>query len=159
VAIKSLDRNEYSGLVYNLEVEDDHSYVVEGVAVHNCWKIGQSFIKVQGNKNDIYGAVYAIRRELENNRNEAGEFADQAARKLETYNIDKSTEAYKAYSQGKLPPAHLLARASRYATKLFLAHLHHVMWEARYGEPPRKPYVIEKLGHTSFIKPPNWPMV
>ena len=26
----------FSGWVYNLEVEDDHSYVVEGVGVHNC---------------------------------------------------------------------------------------------------------------------------
>jgi hypothetical protein len=26
----------YEGWVYDLEVEDDHSYVVEGVAVHNC---------------------------------------------------------------------------------------------------------------------------
>lgn len=30
----------YSGLVYNIEVENDHSYIVNGVAVHNCWKPG-----------------------------------------------------------------------------------------------------------------------
>jgi hypothetical protein len=27
---------EYSGSVHNIEVEDDHSYLVEGIAVHNC---------------------------------------------------------------------------------------------------------------------------
>lgn len=27
----------FSGNVFNLEVEDDHSYVAEGVGVHNCW--------------------------------------------------------------------------------------------------------------------------
>ena len=27
----------YSGTVYNLEVEDDHSYTANGIGVHNCW--------------------------------------------------------------------------------------------------------------------------
>jgi hypothetical protein len=30
------EAESYSGWVYNLEVEDDHSYVAEGLAVHNC---------------------------------------------------------------------------------------------------------------------------
>ncbi|MBW2610725.1 MAG: hypothetical protein JRC68_10355, partial [Deltaproteobacteria bacterium] len=30
----------YTGLVFNLEVEDDHSYVAEGIAVHNCFPFG-----------------------------------------------------------------------------------------------------------------------
>lgn len=34
--ITSIEDEEYDGWVYDLEVEDDHSYVVEGVAVHNC---------------------------------------------------------------------------------------------------------------------------
>lgn len=33
---KILHECQYDGLVYNLEVEDDHSYIVNGVAVHNC---------------------------------------------------------------------------------------------------------------------------
>jgi hypothetical protein len=31
-----LDRRQYSGPVFNFEVMDDHSYVVNGIAVHNC---------------------------------------------------------------------------------------------------------------------------
>lgn len=31
-----LERVPFSGWVYNFEVEDDHSYVAEGLAVHNC---------------------------------------------------------------------------------------------------------------------------
>jgi hypothetical protein len=27
----------YSGYVYNMHVEEDESYVVGGLAVHNCW--------------------------------------------------------------------------------------------------------------------------
>jgi hypothetical protein len=29
---------KYTGIVYNIEVEDDHSYIVNGLAVHNCRK-------------------------------------------------------------------------------------------------------------------------
>lgn len=32
----------YSGLVYNLEVEGDHSYVANGIGVHNCWDFSGS---------------------------------------------------------------------------------------------------------------------
>tara|TARA_R100000808_G_scaffold4694_1_gene14962 strand:+ start:2464 stop:3315 length:852 start_codon:yes stop_codon:yes gene_type:complete len=123
-----------------------------------CWKIGESFIKVQNRENDVYGKVYAERKLQEQERNEAGMFADQAKAKLEKYKIGKTTEAYKAYSVGKLPPAHINARARRFAIKLFLAHYQHVAYELHYGEPPPKPYVIEHLGHAHYIAPPNWPM-
>lgn len=33
---------EYSGTVYNIEVEEDHSYIADGVAVHNCWRPGST---------------------------------------------------------------------------------------------------------------------
>jgi uncharacterized OB-fold protein len=34
--ITSIETNWHDGLVYNMEVEEDHTYLVEGVAVHNC---------------------------------------------------------------------------------------------------------------------------
>lgn len=34
--IQSVRRVAYSGPVYNFDVEDDHSYIANGVAVHNC---------------------------------------------------------------------------------------------------------------------------
>ena len=34
--IKSIDRVEHNAWVYNIEVEDDHSYVSNGSVVHNC---------------------------------------------------------------------------------------------------------------------------
>lgn len=123
-----------------------------------CWKIGESFVKVQGSDSDVYGKVYAVRKAYEQERNERGDYADQAASTLERKRIGKDTEAYKAYSIGKLPPAHIHARAKRYAVKLFLAHWHHVAYEVEFGEPPPKPYVIEHLGHVHYIAPPNWPM-
>ncbi|WP_448601232.1 LAGLIDADG family homing endonuclease [Thermoflexus hugenholtzii] len=35
--IENVGTEEYEGFVYNCEVEEDHSYVVEGVVVHNCF--------------------------------------------------------------------------------------------------------------------------
>lgn len=35
-AIYDIREYQYDGLVYNFEVEDDHSYYVHGVSVHNC---------------------------------------------------------------------------------------------------------------------------
>lgn len=145
----------YEGPVCNLEVEDDHSYVVEGYAVHNCWKIGQSFMKFSGDEDCYYGKIYLERKAIELANNEAGKFADQAAAKLARFNYGKATEAYKAYSQGKLPLAHVYARARRVAVKLFLSHLQHAMFLDKYGTPPPKPYVIEHMGHIHMIEPPN----
>lgn len=123
-----------------------------------CWKAGESFVKVSNNDNDVYGHIYAERKALEIERNERGDFAEQAARILGEKNFRGDTVAKAAYQQGKLPPGHIHARAKRYAVKLFLAHLHHVMYETEYGTPPPKPYIIEHGGHIHYIAPPNWPM-
>lgn len=123
-----------------------------------CWKIGESFVKVSNNENDIYGHKYAERKVKEIALNEAGDFADQAKEKLELYKIGKDTDAYAYYSKGQLPPAHIHSRAKRYAVKLFLAHWHHVAYETKYGVPPPKPYIIDQGGHVHFEGPPNWPM-
>lgn len=121
------------------------------------WKLGESFVKVQNHPKDVYGKVYAARKAEEAAKNAQGAYAEQAKEKLARYRIGKDTEAYKWYSQGKLPPGHLHARAKRYAVKLFLAHYHHVAYELQYGKAPPKPYILTQPGHTHFIAPPNWP--
>ena len=120
-----------------------------------CWKIGESFVKVKGRPTDFYGHLYETRKLQEQQNNDKGLNAERAAAILKAKRIGRATEAYKAYSQGLLPPAHIHARAKRWAVKLFLAHLQHVMWEAKYQTPPPFPYVIEKLGHTGVIDVPN----
>ncbi len=122
-----------------------------------CWKIGESFVKVSGRDDDVYGKLYLRRKQQEVERNDAGKFADQAARKLERFKIGKDTDAYRAYAAGKLPPAHIHARAKRWAVKLFLAHYHHVAFTLANGTPPPKPYVLTHLDHADFITPPNFP--
>jgi len=69
--------------------------------------------------------------------------------------IGKATEAYGHYSSGKLPPAHIHARAKRYAVKLFLSHWHHKAYEFHFGKPPPFPYPIAFLGHAHFIALPG----
>jgi len=118
-----------------------------------CWKIGESFVKVQGNDSDVYGKVYAERKAVEIARNDAGAFAEQAEAKLAKFKIGKDTDAYKSYSVGKLPPAHIHARAKRYAVKLFIAHYHEV-GRKLLGLPVPAPYPIAFLGHAHKIEPP-----
>ena len=121
-----------------------------------CWKIGQSFIKVSNKDDDIYGHVFRIRKEYEVKKNDKHEYAAQAKAMLEKFNIGKTTEAYKFYKDGMLPPAHINQRASRYAVKLFLSHLFTVWYELEHGEPAPKPYPIGILGHAHEIYPPHW---
>ena len=35
--IESIESHNFNGVVYNCEVDEDHSYVTEGVVVHNCF--------------------------------------------------------------------------------------------------------------------------
>ena len=122
-----------------------------------CWKAGESFVKVCNADDDIYGHVYVERKDSEMLKNEAGDFADQAAHVLETKKLGKDTKAREFYEKGQLPPAHIHARAKRYAVKLFLSHWHHVAYELEYHEPPPKPYILTQEGHAHFLAPPNWP--
>jgi hypothetical protein len=121
------------------------------------WKIGESFVKVSGHEKDFYGKLYLERKARELARNEAGELAVQAAEKLERFKIGKSTDAFKAYDAGRLPPGHLHARAKRWTVKLFLAHYHAVAYRAHFGTDAPKPYVLSQLQHGHEISAPNWP--
>lgn len=125
-----------------------------------CWKAGESFVKVSGGeKPGHYGLIYRDRKEQETTRNEAGMFAAQAAATLEKKKIGKTTDAYKAYSQGKLPPAHIHARATRYAVKRFLSDLHCVWYWLHYGSLPPAPYIITHGGHAHVEYPPHLDVV
>jgi hypothetical protein len=122
-----------------------------------CWKLGESFVKVSGHERDVYGKLYLRRKAYELERNDAGLLSAQAAEKLARFRIGHDTEARKAYESGKLPPAHLHARAKRWTVKLFLAHFHQVAYRDRHGTMPPKPYVISQLQHGHEIVCPNWP--
>lgn len=122
------------------------------------WKIGQSFIKTSGRPNDFYGKIYLDRKKKEMERNESGkykELAQEIARTKE-FKTDAGKKMKKIYESGKLPQSHILSRAARYATKIFVSHLFSVWYELDRGEKPPKPFAIEHLGHVHEIKVPYW---
>lgn len=52
-----------------------------------------------------------------------------------------------------LSPGHIMERSKRWATKLFLAHYHHVGWVRVLNKEPVNPYPMEHLGHAHVIGP------
>jgi len=119
------------------------------------WKFADCVKKHSGNDKCFYGKLYQQYKADLIARNERLEFrvaAEEGARR-----VGRHTEAYKHYTEGKLPPGHLDARAMRWVGKLFLSHYHAIAYEAHYGEPPPKPYAIAILGHKDMIEIPNYP--
>lgn len=108
------------------------TFVLDGEAV-SCYQFGGK------NSNDWY----------------YGGNAKAAFDVLARKKIGADTDAIKSYRIGKLPPAHIHARAKRYAVKLFLAHFHEVGYRLHFGEEPPAPYPIAHLGHTHRIPAPN----
>jgi hypothetical protein len=124
-----------------------------------CWKLGQSFMKFHNKEDCIYGKLYKKRKEFEIQRNDSNGNAEKAKQILSEKNFDKSTEAFKHLSSGKLPPAQIDARARRWAVKMFMSHLHMTWWYDVNKELPPRPYVIGIMGHIDFIPPPNAGMI
>ncbi len=50
VPVQKLWKRSYSGFVYNLEVDDEHTYLANFVGVHNCqnWEISQAYSGIIG---------------------------------------------------------------------------------------------------------------
>lgn len=119
------------------------------------YKIGESFVKTSNKEDSYYGKLYKERKALDTKRNLNGEFADQAKNLLATRNYTKGTVTYKALSEGRLSDAHIHARARRYAVKIFLSHLHEVMYKTILGKNPPVPFAIAILGHAHMLEVPN----
>lgn len=118
-----------------------------------CWKIGEQFVKVCNNPNAFYGKIYKERKELEHQKNDAGDYKTQALANLKRFS--KNTVSHKAYAKGKLPDKHIHERSKRYAVKLFLAHYHEVGRKLA-GLPIPNPYPIVHMGHVHKIDPPGF---
>ena len=87
------------------------------------WKLGESMVKCSGHDDCLYGQLYKQRKAYEQSRNEQGLYAEQAARMLSEKRIGDDTEAYKHYTDGRLPPGHIHARAKRLVVKILINHL------------------------------------
>lgn len=117
------------------------------------YQIGDSFIK-QSNRGSLYGEIYRNRRALEERKNINGDYAERAREALEAKSYSKSTESYKAYIQGKLPDAHIIARSRRYACRIFISHLFEAMYmDYHHKKVPYEIYPIDHMEHTDYIPP------
>lgn len=122
-------------------------------------KIGESFVKLKRHPKDFYGHLFDARKKREIAANQAGQFKQQAADALKAKRYSPSTASYEAYTKGLLPGGQIHARARRWVVKLFLSHVHAVMFQDFYGRPAPAPYCFNGAasGHRHLINPPNWP--
>jgi hypothetical protein len=121
------------------------------------YKAGESFVKVQNNKNDVYGQLFVEKKRLYTARNAAGVYSDRAEQILATKKFGDDTDAKKHYSEGKLPPAHIHAMARRWTIKIFMSHLWQIAYEETYKTVAPNPWILEPGlgGHVDRINVPN----
>lgn len=124
-----------------------------------CWKAGESFVKVCNKDDALYGKIYKEKKAYYKEKNEAGGFVERAEEILKSKKIGKDTDAYKAYSQGRLPDAHIDSMAKRFAVKIFLSHLFTVWYEMENKKSAPKPFAEAILGHAHIIPPTNYTML
>jgi hypothetical protein len=118
-----------------------------------CWHAGQCFKRVSGDSSSLYGQLYHDHKLLVVSRNERGDFAERA----KTFTT-RSPEVRAILKQGKLPAGNLDQQACNFATKIFLSHVHAVMYWNRYRTAPPKPFAIGILGHAHEICIPDTDM-
>jgi len=120
------------------------------------WKIGQSFMKFSGKEQCFYGQLYKQDKLRRIDKNEAGDYADFAKEILETKNF-KANQTRSKLESGVLSDAQIDAQARRFAVKIFLSHYHAVAFQAHYGEPAPRPYIIAHGDHVHEIAIPGNP--
>jgi hypothetical protein len=115
-----------------------------------CFHLGECAKRSSNHPDSFYGAFYRERKAMIVARNEAGEFAERA----KTF-FTKSADVKATLAEGKLPDGNLDRQACNITAKLFLSHLHAVMYWDRYGQPPPKPFAIAILGHAHEVRIPH----
>ncbi|SRR5712691_2551666 len=115
-----------------------------------CWHLGECFKRTSHSTQSFYGRIYREHKAVVVARNERGEYAERAK-----VFFTKSADIRKTLEEGKLPAGNLDSQATRYAAKIFLSHVHAVMYWDRFGQAPPKPFAIEILGHADEIKIPG----
>lgn len=123
-----------------------------------CWKLGDSFVKTSGGDDPSpYGMRYRRWKGIYVERNESGQYAELAAKTLAEKSFSKTTDAYKAYAQGKLPAGRLELRARRKAVKLFISHLQDFWYREHFKSEPPAPYIFTHSDgqHVHYIPRPD----
>ena len=111
-----------------------------GECIKRTWKDADSF----------YGPIYGSRKKLIVERNEAGYNAERA----KTFRTT-SNEVRAALKKGMLPAGNLDRQACNFVAKIFLSHLHAIMYWDKYKRSAPKPFAISILGHAHEIRIPR----
>lgn len=119
-----------------------------------CFHFGECAKRVSGSPKAFYGQFYKERKTLLVDRNESGAYAERA----KTF-FTKSAEVKAKLAAGKLPENNIDRQACNQTSKLFLSHLHAVMYWDHFNQPPPKPFAIAILGHAHEVKIPNLNLV
>jgi hypothetical protein len=121
------------------------------------YRLGETQVKFCNHPKSYYGPLYSQKKVTLMEQNERGDFRETALASVGS--VGKQTEAYKAYAAGKLPQGQIHSRARRWMVKLFLSHLHHVMYCDYFRRQPPAPYIFEHPGggdHRHLLEPPQW---
>jgi len=121
----------------------------------HMWKIADSFVKQSSRPSDYYGKIYLGRKRYEQEKNEKGEYRLRAERALQQRKFVNETDTKATYESGKITNGHIESSARRYVEKIFLSHLHHVMYLHHHKIAPPKPFAISILNHAHMIEVPN----
>lgn len=131
-----------------------------------AFKLGESFVHTCNNPKSYYGRIYREAKERYQRLNEMGYYRETAQREMEEAKasgrwrkLSADGTYLRCWQEGKLPPAHIHARARRKAVQVFLSHLHEVMYRDYYSQEPPSPYILvyEPEKHTVRLDPQGWP--
>lgn len=150
-----------------------------------CYKVGDCLIKFHNNEKCYYGHLYKERLMYEWDINLTGGYGELARssdydksteawawvngcyKATDIRKFVENNESLAAVNVKKfkgepgsgdrmLPPAHLLARARRFAVKIFLSHLHEVWYEHEFKRRVPNPFAIQHMGHAHRIQIPGY---
>lgn len=172
----------YAGIDPTIEWKKGQRRPYNAELKQHVFKVGKSFI-MRGN--DYYRPLFDQRKEYETAKNEAGEYAPQAfailarmksgkpspeqshtddvptdddsiVTTVDNETVDDPAAFRKILESGRLSKAHINMRCQRWMTKLFLSHVHTVMFEDHFKRRAPQPYAIAHLNHVHNIPVPNY---
>jgi hypothetical protein len=116
-----------------------------------CYHFGVCTKFTCNHPDTYYGLLYKAQKAKYEARNEAGGFAAKAA----VFEMKEPKRQAEVRASGKVPPFYLDSLATRWTTKIFLSHLHALLYWHTKGKAPPKPFAISILGHAHEVKVPN----
>jgi hypothetical protein len=117
-------------------------------------------VKKMARETGLYVRWFYQARLEETRRNEAGENAAYAARKLEERKGSPTAGMIQTWKKGKIQDCAVRYRAIRRVANILINNFFEVGKEVFHGIPcgTIRPYVLTLDGHTQYVPPPNWPI-